>query len=353
MTNLSDKSLPKDWDCKCRRAPFFSIIIPMYNAERYIHECLNSVLNQSFRAVELIVIDDGSSDHSVSNCLAIMDQGHEFVLLGQRQSGPNTARNLALRHVNGEYVLFMDADDRLSLNSLEILYEEICKYPDSDVTSFGYTFFDDETGYTRTSACPSRRHLIGDDIFIEALTGRDFGGVCWNKCFRYSFLLQNRIAFIPDKIHGRDLIFSRSAAFHAKEWRSFDAVIYESRFSSGSFSRNFGERNIRSAIDVANKHIEVFLDGATRRGSLPQLYYAIYRHLRYILLLSAFRSPSYSEYKRYFQIVQESTVWSQIERNTAGVCDRITEKVMSTLLKFPRLCWVFARILKRLNYKPY
>jgi hypothetical protein len=149
------------------------------------------------------------------------------------------------------------------------------------------------------------------------------------------------------------LIFSRSAAFHAKEWRSVDAVIYESRFRSGSFSRNFGELNIRSAIDVANKHIEVFRDASMRRGALPQLNYAIYRHLRYILLLSAFRSHSYSEYKRYFQIIQESTVWSQIERNTAGVCDRISEKAMSTLVNFPRLCWVVARILKRLNYKPY
>lgn len=353
MTNLSDEGLLKDWDCKYRCTPFFSIIIPMYNVERYIHECLNSVLNQSFRAVELIVIDDGSSDESVSSCLAIMDQGHEFVLLGQRQSGPNAARNLALRHVNGEYVLFMDADDRLSLNSLDLLHEEISRYPDSDVISFGYNFFDDETGCVQTIACPSRRHLTGDDIFIEALTGRDFGGVCWNKCYRYSFLLQNSITFIPDKIHGRDLIFSRSAAFHAKEWRSFDAVLYESRFRSGSFSRNFGEVNIRSAIDVANKHIEVFLDGSMRRGVLPQLNYAIYRHLRYISLLAAFRSHSYSEYKGYFQIVQESIVWSQIERDAVGVCDRIPEKAMSTLVKFPRLCWVVARILKRLNYKPY
>lgn len=325
----------------------------MYNVERYIHECLSSVLMQSFSAVELVVIDDGSSDESVSNCLALMDQGHEFILLGQRQSGPNAARNLALRHITGEYVLFMDADDRFSLDALELLYEEICRNPDSDVTSFGYTFFDDETGRTRAGACPSRRHLIGDDIFVEALTGRDFGGVCWNKCYRYSFLLRNNIAFIPDKIHGRDLIFSRTAAFHAKEWRSFNLVIYESRFRSGSFSRNFGERNIRSAIDVANKHIEVFRDGSLRRGVLPQLNYAIYRHLRYIILLGAFRAHSYFEYKKYFQIVQESIVWLQIERKTACVCDRIPEKAISTLVKFPRLCWVVARILKRLNYEPY
>jgi glycosyltransferase involved in cell wall biosynthesis len=353
MTNLSDEFLPKVWDCTERSTPFFSIVVPMYNVERYIYECLNSVFVQSFRAVELVVIDDGSSDESVSHCLALMDQGHEFILLGQRQSGPNAARNLALRHIIGEYVLFMDADDRLSPDALDLLYKEICRDPDSDVISFGYTFFDDETGRIRAGACPSRRRLINDDIFVEALTGRDFGGVCWNKCFRHSFLLRNNINFIPDKIHGRDLIFSRTAAFHAKEWRSIDVIIYESRFRSGSFSRNFGELNIRSAIDVANKHFEVFRDGSLRRNVLPELNYAIYRHLKYIILLGAFRANSYFEYKKYFQIVQESKVWSQIERKTACVCDRISDKTISILIKFPRLCWIVVRVLKRLNYEPY
>jgi glycosyltransferase involved in cell wall biosynthesis len=348
MTEVPSGSADKE-----HGTPFFSVIVPMYNVERYIDECLQSVLLQKFRSIELIVIDDGSTDESVANCLALMDQGHEFLLLGQRQAGPNVARNLALQHAMGKYLLFIDADDRLCSSALVLLYEEMIRYPSTDVTSFGYAFFDDETGVSRAGACPPRRLLNSEDIFVEALIGRDFGGVCWNKCYQRGFLNKYNITFIPDKIHGRDLIFSRSVAMHARVWRSLDAVIYESRYRAGSFSRNFGEHNIRSAIEVAHTHIEVFRDAALKRGALPQLNYAIYRHLRYIILLGAFRSNCYSEYKRYFQIIQDSPLWGLPEREVVYRCDRFIDRAMSMLIRLPRFCWAMTRVLKRLNYEPY
>lgn len=332
---------------------FFTVIVPMYNMEQYIEECLKSVLDQSFHSVELIVVDDGSADGSVAKCLALMDRGHEYILLGQSQSGPNIARNLALEYASGRYVLFMDADDRLNSSALQILHDEMIRYPQTDVTSFGYTFFDDETGVVRAGACPKRRHLRGGDIFVEALAGKDFAGVCWNKCFRRTLLADNHISFVPDQVHGRDLLFSRTTALHAIDWRSLDAVVYESRFRSGSFSRSFSERNIQSAINVAQYHMIIFQDAAVSRGVLPELNYAIYRHLRYIVLLAAFRAGNYSDFKELLSIVRDSPLWRPTAYLFGSRHDRVVGRFTSLLAVQPALCWFVSRMLKRLDFEPY
>ena len=333
--------------------PLFSIIVPMYNVEEYINDCLRSVFNQSFNNVELIVVDDESDDKSVSNCQALIDQGFNFLLLGQQQAGPNVARNHALTFATGNYVLFIDADDKIGIGALERLYAEIQRYPFADVISFGYTFFDDGNGVVRAGSRPLQRHLYSQDIFVESLTGRDFGGVCWNKCYKREFLLRNNILFVPDRVHGRDLIFSRLVAFYSEEWRAFDAIIYESRLRSGSYSRNFNEMNIHSAIDVAVKHLNIFSAGAAQRGVLPHLYYAIHRHLRYIIILGAFRACNYSEFKKYNSIVQKSFLLILPKNLMMPNGIRISNKLMSVLIKNPIMCWIIARLLKRFKYEPY
>lgn len=353
MQAIDNKISSAQFASQSNEIPFFSIIVPMHNAEKYISESLRSVFNQSFFSIELLVVDDGSTDSSVANCMTLLGEGYEFILLGQEQSGPNVARNLALKHASGKYILFMDADDRLSSSGLELLYSEINKYPAAEVVSFGYIFFDDKTGDVRSAYYPSRRDLRGGDIFLEALIGGDFGGVCWNKCYLHTFLKAHDIFFIPDKIHGRDLIFSRSVALEAREWHSFEVVIYESRFRFGSFSRNFNVDNIRSALDVVDKHIDIFYDAALRRGVLPELYYAIYRHLRYIILLSAFRSKSYYEYYNSFFFVKRSAIWMKSELESGYLFDSIRDRLISIVIKFPRLSWFLANVMKHLNYEPY
>jgi len=325
----------------------------MYNMEKYIEECLVSVLKQPFNSIELIVVDDGSTDGSVAKCLDLMVRGYQYILIGQRQGGPNIARNLALNIASGSYVLFIDADDRLSSSVLQLLHDEMIRFPQTDVTSFGYTFFDDETGAIRAGACPPRRHLKNGNIFLEALTGKDFAGVCWNKCYKRTLLSGNDISFVPDQVHGRDLLFSRTVALHAVEWRSLNAVVYESRFRRGSFSRNFSERNIRSAINVAQLHLKLFRDTAVHRDVLPELNYAIYKHLRYIILLAVFRAGTYRDFKNLLSVVQDSALWRPTNYLFGSRHDKFVGRLTSLLVFQPALCWLLSRLLKRLNYEPY
>lgn len=331
----------------------FTIIVPMYNVGNYISECLGSVLKQSYKFIEIIVIDDQSTDDSVIKCGLLLDLGSNFILLGQRHAGPNVARNLGISYASGDYVIFIDADDRLVANALEIILNELRQYPQSDVISFGYEFFNEDTGSIHKITRPSRNHLNSTDIFIESLRGRDFGGVCWNKCYKLSFLLNNKLQFYPDSVHGRDLIFTRAVAYYAEEWCSVDAVLYQSRLRSGSFSRNFTDRNIYSAVDVATKLLDIFLADSIRLHVLDDLYYSIYKHIRYMTILSAFRSNDFKEYKVYFGIIQDFAQRSFLQNYPSLKNLRMYDLLLHLLSRNPVVIWTVARILKIFNYQPY
>ena len=118
--------------------PLFSIIIPVYKVEEYIHKCLDSVVCQSYDNFECIVIDDGSPD----NCGRICDEyamlDRRFNVIHQKNSGVSSARNVGIENSRGEYLLFVDSDDWIEKETLELLYKEIFKNK-PDVIVFGYT----------------------------------------------------------------------------------------------------------------------------------------------------------------------------------------------------------------------
>ena len=111
-----------------------SIIIPLYNKEQTIRQSIESVLSQSFRNIELIVVDDGSTDKSVSVAESIDDS--RLKLIKQENAGPSAARNTGLRCARGEWVVFLDADDELCDDALIVMHDKCNIYPDADIIDF-------------------------------------------------------------------------------------------------------------------------------------------------------------------------------------------------------------------------
>lgn len=106
---------------------FFSIIIPVYNKERYLEKCLNSIQTQTFNNFEAIIVDDGSVDRSGEICDKYAKCDNRFKVIHINNSGVSNARNIALKHSTGKYITFVDADDLIEYNTLEIWNDILCK----------------------------------------------------------------------------------------------------------------------------------------------------------------------------------------------------------------------------------
>lgn len=109
------------------KEPLISVIIPMYNAEVYIKKCIASVTKQLYENIEIIIIDDGSTDNSYKICEGIKNLDNRIILLYQKNSGVSNARNTGLKKANGKYVTFVDADDYIDEEYLQSLYYGMVK----------------------------------------------------------------------------------------------------------------------------------------------------------------------------------------------------------------------------------
>ena len=178
-----------------------SVIIPIYNMEKYIEECVNSILNQSLKEIEVICVDDGSTDGSDEILRKLAAQDESIVIHRQEKSGIAVARNEGIKLAKGEYLSILDVDDFFDRNMLKDSYES-AKSACSEICIFRAHQFDDLTGTTsymkstvRDNLLPSpdTRQLTPDDV-----CDRLFSFVilwAWDKLFKRDFIIKNQIVF--------------------------------------------------------------------------------------------------------------------------------------------------------------
>jgi len=118
-----------------------SVIIPAYNVNQYIDKCISSVVNQTEKNLEIIIINDGSNDGTDLKCQQWADMDKRIILINQSNQGQGSARNVGVMNACGDYILFLDADDYLDTNAVEKLSENL-KITNADIIIFDYTIVD-------------------------------------------------------------------------------------------------------------------------------------------------------------------------------------------------------------------
>ena len=184
-----------------------SIVVPVYNVELYIEKCLDSVINQTYRNKEIIVINDGSTDGSGDIC-EIWAKKHQFTYISKNNEGLGLTRNLGIKVAKGDYILFVDSDDWLATDAVEKMVECLRKEKLADVVSLSrYYKYDDKT---RELVEIRQNELIGTETLTDDLRRRKYllyGFVMvWGKLFRKNFLLKNNI-FMPAIPHEDNAVY--------------------------------------------------------------------------------------------------------------------------------------------------
>lgn len=184
--------------------PQISIIIPIYNAERYLDECLGSIRKQTFQDFEAIMVDDGSKDNSAKICQHYVALDSRFKYIYKENGGASSARNRGLENANGEWISFIDADDWIQEEFLEVLRSAFNEETvDMAVCSY-------HTEYTilpksKKSAILMEREEMLNNLFLENTLG--YQGFVWNKMFRSKVIRNGNIVFDEKACFNEDRLF--------------------------------------------------------------------------------------------------------------------------------------------------
>lgn len=207
-----------------------SIVMPIYNAERYLEKSLESIVNQTYKNIEIILINDGSTDNSMAIAQKYKDNDTRVTLLEIENSGPGVARNLGIEKSKGDYISFVDADDCLLDDSIEILLNQALD-GDYDVVSGNHYRVAGETTVAKTNYQSGKLNRNGTkeekkryDIFK---TSSGFGYI-WGKLYKKSFIMKNKIEFNRDrKVFLEDNLFNlKVLAFDPKYFLLNKEVYY-------------------------------------------------------------------------------------------------------------------------------
>lgn len=248
----------------------FSVIVPVYNVEAYLDDCLSSLQAQDFADFEVICVNDGSTDRSREILSEWAGKMPQIRVIDRVNGGLSAARNTGLETASGDYVVFVDSDDWVEPTMLSRLAEEAhgedmicfaCRKSDSGVTDTLIPEQNDGWSYYN-------RH---------ALEHREVPFVCvWQRCYRREFLLENKLCFREGILH-EDNEFTPRACLKSKRVKVIPNVLYNYRIRSGSIMTTRGLRSKESLITIGNELSELFakehcIDKTVAYQALTQCY---------------------------------------------------------------------------------
>ncbi len=240
-----------------------SIIIPVYNVEKYIRICLDSVLNQTYENIEIILVDDGSTDASSSICDEYANKDLRIKVIHKKNEGVSIARNVGIDIATGDYLCFADSDDILMPDYVEYLMWMIEQNDvEIAVTTSFFTTFEKSKSYKDNINNVSGEDAVAAILYYHIPIG------CYCKMFSRRFLNVNHIRFLPDVYIGEGFNFNVEAFSRAKKVAiGHKKVYYYRRDNMGSAMTYFKIEKARmalKAIDIIRERLIIKSDKLLR-----------------------------------------------------------------------------------------
>lgn len=239
----------------------FSIVIPVHNAEQYLNDCIDSIYSQDVTDFEIIFVVNGSNDESENICLMARECHSNIRVIVTDAVGVSSARNIGLREAQGDYIIFVDADDRLLPGALDAFEETCVDLP--DIVTANYLRNKPKRMSGRVSdpdTLTYLRAMLDAPAFFSALklTWQPIVTYCvFAKAFRRQFLVDNGIYFDTDLAIGEDLIFTMKSALRAGLIRCADEAVYYYRPGESTVSSRQDLKGVTKRLASAGKLINM------------------------------------------------------------------------------------------------
>ena len=239
--------------------PLISVIIPVYNVEKYLTACLESVVNQTYQNLEVILIDDGSKDASGLICDQYAERDHRIRVIHQENSGVAAARNVGLRAFTGEFVMFVDSDDTIALNSVQVLCERALADGSELVIAKHVNVLPDGTTYDAAQLTDWMKNetLSLEEVLRLPGENKRFFLALWGKLFRKTILTD---VCVPNLSCGEDAWIFPEYISRCNKISIEETPIYFYRARDNSITRGLSEEGKIHSLKGNLRVLRFYLD---------------------------------------------------------------------------------------------
>ena len=228
----------------------FSIIVPIYNVEKYLKKCLESLVNQTYKPYEIILVNDGTKDNSQ----LIIDEyirKYPDMIKGyiKENGGLSDARNYGIERASGDYLVFVDSDDYIKLDLLETLQNEIT---DEDVIGYNLIIVDNNYKEIEEIDKPTFNVTSGEEALANLIEGKNYFETAWTYAYNLDFWKKNKFKYFKNLYH-EDFGLTPNILLKAKKVKTLDyAGYYYFQNDNGIIRSGSMEKTVKKAYDMLN-----------------------------------------------------------------------------------------------------
>lgn len=207
-------------------SPLVSIIVPVYNAEKTLDRCIRSILLQEYRNIELILVNDGSTDASLSICQGWSEKDTRVIVVDKKNTGVSESRNIGMEKASGKYIQFADSDDWLSENSTGVMVNRAEQTQSDLVIAKFYRVVNrmkEEKGNIKADIVLNRKEFL---TIMMKEPANFYYGVMWNKLYRRDIITAHRIRCCSDLNWCEDFLFNLDYIRYAETFACLNTPVY-------------------------------------------------------------------------------------------------------------------------------
>lgn len=281
-----------------------SVIVPIYKVENYLDRCVESIVNQTYENLEIILVDDGSPDNCPEMCDAWVQKDKRIKVIHKQNGGLSDARNAGMKEATGEYISFVDSDDWIEDNMIETLYNEII-FSNTDIAACGIRMvWDDETpDKILTELCGKKVFNSTQEAMTSLIQEMCILQTVWNKLYKKTNI--ENIAFPVGRIN-EDEFWTWKAVANSDKVVFIDTPLYNYLQRSGSIMRNgsFNPSNVIEAKTERKEYIKTNFPDLYDVSCVDLLYTCLFQAQRAKLMLDKATYRKY--YKKIKSVVKEN-----------------------------------------------
>lgn len=327
--------------------PLISFIVPVYNAAPYLAKCLQSIENQTLENIEVLLIDDGSTDNSLDLCADFAIKNNKFQVFSKPNEGGAVARNFGFEKSIGKYICYIDPDDWIEPSMCKDVIE-VLNSTNADFANFGIDFISCDGKVVKAIYEFGIDELPGSELVKNSLLDRLILSSPNNKVYLRSFLERHKIRFPP--IRGfEDLPYTRAVSLYANKAAFVSRVYYHALVREGSLTREMSLNYIEVARTALLIERDILFKGDSGKGYC-QLYKAhVVKLFTSLLIRSAFRVLSYGEYRRCFSVASDCDYYTYSSEGDVIRLLGFRYYLFTSLCRHPMLlrgAAIFAKLLK-------